>query len=247
MPKVDPKAVLELSDIQRAWTVAVAKGPFEAALFAWMYEFGARAAEPGLQLIKSLDLRASRARPVRLKDRSALGGSVHQGDWYALLPFCRTALPPWLEAREARLKRTEQRELLFPGARPGRCYACQGTGQRTILLLLENGARGPGDKVKCHHCNHTGKRWGISRVEVHTVISKVLEAAGAPIGRRHPHVLRHSIISHLLENGIPATVVQDRVGHKLLGTTLSYARATRAAAAQMETALSRIYVGEALT
>jgi integrase len=202
----------------------------EGTIFDWMYEFGARASEPGLQTLRDVDLRAARARPIHLKHGQAQ-------DWHALLPFSRESLPKWLAVRN------QATNVLFPSDKPGPCEACAGTGRRAKLRLdKKTGKRYRGaETFPCHHCAASGHRLGISRFVVHEIITTALGNAGVPEGRRHPHVLRHSIITHLLESGIPAAVVKDRVGHTDLATTLGYARATRAAAAQIEAALGDIY------
>lgn len=243
MPKVDHQAVLEIEEVKRVMVVARQMGPLPFALAAWCYEFGARTAEPGLQVLKDVDVRLNRARPAHLK------GGARQV-WHPLLPFCREALPPWLESRE-RLSHqfhgtywTNRAPFLFPTDTGGRCHTCKGTGQRLVLK------RDPKDRerrftdgtaVKCHHCNGTGKHWGISRLEVYRHLSTVLRAAKVPEGRRHPHVLRHSIITHLLDAGVPPATVQDRVGHRMLSTTLGYARTTQAALAEMEGRMAHLY------
>ena len=242
MPAVDPKAVLEIDDIRKAMLHAERLGPQHAAIFAWMYEFGARAAEPGLQLVSDVDVRSARARPVHLKtNASARTGTVTKSDWHALLPFCRKTLPLWLAARKDFITRAEQKDALFPSGIKGHCYTCAGTGKRPILRRREDGSREHDGTTKCHHCGGTGARPGVDRREIYDIVTKVLRESGAPEGRQHPHVLRHSIITHLLEGGTPATVVQDRVGHSSLMTTLAYARATRAAAAKLEGSLKGLY------
>lgn len=243
MPAVDPKAILEPDDIRRAMAHALQLGPLEAALFAWMYEFGARAAEPGLQLLSDIDIRSARARAIHLKTkRGVRTGVATKSEWHSLLPYCLRALPVWLTARPALVKDATQSQVLFPSAMGTCCYTCAGTGKRPILKRRSNGERYTEGTAPCHHCNATGYRPGISRIEVHTVITRVLTESGAPERRRHPHVLRHTIITHLLEGGMAPTTVQDRVGHASLKTTLDYVRATRAAAAQMEGALRKIGV-----
>lgn len=235
MPKVDPKAILEYDDVRRGHIVAHEMGILEGTLYDWMYEFGSRAAEPGLQLVKDIDIRSNRARPLHLKYGT-------DQEWHALLPFCRESLPKWLPVRQSYMTTAEQASALFPSRVPGHCYTCKGTGQRHILRQnKETKKRYNAEAAKCHHCAGTGKRWGLSRYEVHVIVTAVLKGAGVPLGRRHPHVLRHSIITHLLEGGIAPAVVQDRVGHRLLSTTLEYARATKHAAAQLESALGHIY------
>lgn len=236
MPAVDPKAVLEPEHVKKAMAHAATLGLREAALFAWMYEFGARAGEPGLQNISDVDVPALRARAIHLKTKQGLRTGVPtRSDWHALLPYCVKYLPPWLAVQKG--ARTTP---LFPTRMGTRCYTCQGTGKRPILRKRKTGGRFVDGTAVCHHCSGTGARAGISRVEVHKLITAILEAAGAPASRRHPHVLRHTIITHLLEGGMAPTTVQDRVGHAALQTTLEYARATRAAAAQMEGALRKL-------
>jgi integrase len=205
------------------------------ALLAWLYEFGSRASEPGMQLLSDVDLRSGRARPRHLKDGAA-------ADWQVLLPFCREALPTWLLAQPAAVMQPQQAMLLFPSRGAGKCYACHGTGNR-LRLMREKGTghRFNGKGVPCHHCAATGERWGISRAEVHKIVREVLLEANVPEPLCYPHVLRHSIITHLLEGGMPATAVQERVGHRALASTLGYAKATKFVGEQMEKALSGIY------
>lgn len=245
MPAVDPKAILEPDDIRRAMAHALTLGPREGALFAWMYEFGARAAEPGLQVLSDLDMRSARARAIHLKTkRGARTGVATKSDWHSLLPYCLQALPPWLLVRPAHVKDATQGQALFPSAQGTCCYTCKGTGKRPILKRRPNGTRYTDSTAPCHHCGTTGYRPGISRIEVHTIITRILSESGAPARRQHPHVLRHTIITHLLEGGMAPVTVQDRVGHESIDTTMAYARSTRAAAAQMEGALRKIGVYE---
>ena len=200
-----------------------------------MYEFGARAAEPGLQLVRDIDVRAGRAMPVHLKRGSkAVHGSKGQS-WQPLLPFCKRTLPAWLKARGDFVLRREQEPYLFPSRTPGHCYTCQGTGMRKPL-------RGP--KVPCHHCGGNGKRWGLSRYETSALIMPILEKANVEEGYRHPHVLRHSIITHLLDGGVAPTAIQDRVGHRLISTTLGYVKLTKEAVASLQNALGNLYDDE---
>jgi integrase len=238
MPKVDHQAVLEIDEVRTVMDVARKRGSLTFALAAWCYEFGARAAEPGLQLFKDVDVRLNRARPAHLK------GGARQV-WHPLLPFCREALPRWLEEWKRRWwvgKATGRELFLFPtDGNTGRCYTCKGTGARPILKRDGERRFRDGTTDKCHHCNGTGQHWGITRFEVYDHLSGVLRRAGIPAGRRHPHVLRHSIITHLLDAGVPAATVQDRVGHRLLSTTLGYARTTQAALAEMEGRMAHLY------
>lgn len=227
------QAVLERDEVPRVMAVARKRSPLDFAVVAWLYEFGARASEIGLQRLRSVDLRAERGRPVHLK-----GGQARK--WHRLLPFCIEALPAWLGDERAQYIRTaEQDAYLFPGT-PGRCYECRGTGKRTILKR-EGKRRFAGETAPCHHCGETGRRWGISRIQVHKIASDVLKAARIDGPRCHPHVFRHSIITHLLDSGVSPKLVQDRVGHVSLATTLGYVGLTKRAQEQLVGALGDIY------
>jgi site-specific recombinase XerD len=222
VPKVDPKAILETSDTRRARSVARAQGPLARALYEWLYTNGSRASEPGLAKLRDLDLPSSRVRLQHLKNGLA-------PDWIALATSCREALTDWLVARPQHIVAPEQKLFLFPSASPGRCYPCRGAGK----LKPKGAAPKP-----CHHCEGTGKRWGLSRHEVRRIVGKILTAAGVPAGRRHPHVLRHSTITHLLDAGVPPAAVQERVGHRDVTTTFGYLKATKAARLAVDAALS---------
>lgn len=228
MPKTrNEKAVLEVDEVNRALTIAKARGHFEHALFAWLYEWGSRASEPGLQLLKDVDLRMNRARVIHLKHGA-------KREWDALLAECRVALPPWIGVQYQYAKTLKQKPFLFPSADPGACYPCSGTGKLTSSVKKVK------QKVDCYHCGATGERWGVSRHEIAALTDSVLKEAGVEVERRHPHVLRHSIVTHLLEAGVVPVVVQERVGHRDLATTLAYARGTKRAAAALDGALSKL-------
>ncbi len=225
MPKTrNEKAVLEVDEVNRALAIAKTKGPFEYALLAWLYEWGSRASEPGLQLLKDVDMRNTRARVVHLKHGA-------EREWDALLHECRLALPPWLAAQPDSIVDAKQKPFLFPSAEPGDCYPCAGTGK---LKISKNKTS---TVVPCYHCDSTGLRWGVSRHEVAALSNTILTEAGVEEERRHPHVWRHSIVTHLLEAGTVPVVVQEHVGHKNLAVTLGYARGTKRAAAALDGAL----------
>jgi len=225
MPKTrNEKAVLEVDEVNNALAIAKNKGAFEYALLAWLYEWGARASEPGLQLLKDVDMRNSRARVVHLKHGA-------EREWDALLHECRLALPPWLLVQPASIVDARQKPFLFPSAEPGDCYPCSGSGK------LRQSKKKIVTFVNCYHCNGTGLRWGVSRHEIAALAHSVLAEVGVEEERRHPHVFRHSIVTHLLEAGTVPAVVQEHVGHKNLAVTLGYARGTKRAAAALDGAL----------
>lgn len=119
------------------------------------------------------------------------------------------------------------------GLRWGRCKQ-QPDGSATIRLL------GKGDKwrtnvlpalvwtevVRLRRLTDTADdrvfRLGVNRLE------EVFKAAAAKAGcpQATPHWFRHSIISHLIEAGMPLPAVRDFAGHSNISTTNIYAHAS---------------------
>jgi type 1 fimbriae regulatory protein FimB len=55
------------------------------------------------------------------------------------------------------------------------------------------------------------------------IFHKYAEVAGLPPNKRHPHALKHSVVSHLLNNGMEIAFVKEYVGHASISSTMRYA------------------------
>lgn len=62
----------------------------------------------------------------------------------------------------------------------------------------------------------------LTRSGAFLILRKVADRAGLEPGRVHPHLLRHSFATHLLEGGADLRSVQEMLGHADLATTERY-------------------------
>ncbi len=97
--------------------------------------------------------------------------------------------------------------------------------------LLENGGR-PGAAAALF-LNRFGGR--LTARSVQTLIKRHAMAAGIPVDV-HPHLLRHSFATHLLDGGADLRIVQDLLGHSSANTTQIYTHVSQARQAQVSAA-----------
>jgi type 1 fimbriae regulatory protein FimB len=66
------------------------------------------------------------------------------------------------------------------------------------------------------------KGGAMSRQHFHTLFQTLAEEAGIPAEKRHPHILKHSIASHLVGENVNLAVVQQKLGHRSISSTMVY-------------------------
>jgi type 1 fimbriae regulatory protein FimB len=66
------------------------------------------------------------------------------------------------------------------------------------------------------------KGGAMSRQHFHTLFQQLAEEAGLPENKRHPHVLKHSIASHLVAANTNLAIVQRQLGHRSISSTMVY-------------------------
>ena len=70
------------------------------------------------------------------------------------------------------------------------------------------------------------KGGGLTRAGAFLILRRLAEKAGLEPERVHPHLLRHSFATHLLEGGADLRSVQEMLGHADLATTELYTHVT---------------------
>ncbi len=68
----------------------------------------------------------------------------------------------------------------------------------------------------------TSRREPLSRVDLWKIVQKRGEMASIPRERLFPHVLRHSLATHMLRRGMDLRTLQEFLGHSSIATTEKY-------------------------
>lgn len=72
----------------------------------------------------------------------------------------------------------------------------------------------------------------LDRTQLFRTFQTVAEAAGLPAEKRHPHVLKHSLASHLVDGNVNLALVKQALGHRSISSTMVYVGTTDAQAAE---------------
>ena len=54
----------------------------------------------------------------------------------------------------------------------------------------------------------------------------IATAAGLPEGKRNPHILKHSLCSHLVQGNVNLVLIRQAAGHRSISSTLQYTHAS---------------------
>ena len=68
----------------------------------------------------------------------------------------------------------------------------------------------------------------VSRSQFFRIVQEVGRAAGLPPEKCHPHILKHSVGTHLANAGMPVQVIQQRLGHRNIQNTMKYLQVSSA-------------------
>jgi site-specific recombinase XerD len=62
----------------------------------------------------------------------------------------------------------------------------------------------------------------LSRVQFYRLFRAVAEAAGLPSDKQHPHVLKHTLGSHLAAGNVNLALIKQALGHRAISSTMVY-------------------------
>ncbi len=122
-----------------------------------------------------------------------------------------------LEARVLRVLGKGGKERMVPFGAPA-AEALKAWLQATEELRSRRPAK-DGAREEPVFLNNRGRRLGDR--DVRRIIDRPSAAAGVPAGV-HPHTLRHTFATHLLEEGADLRTIQELLGHSSLATTQRY-------------------------
>jgi integrase/recombinase XerD len=117
-----------------------------------------------------------------------------------------------LDARTVRVLGKGSKERIVPLGRPG---------VETVRRYLALGR----PHLDCRHRPDlflNARGGALTRAGAFLILRKLADRAGLEPGRVHPHLLRHSFATHLLEGGADLRSVQEMLGHADLSTTELY-------------------------
>ena len=71
----------------------------------------------------------------------------------------------------------------------------------------------------------------LDRSQFFRIFQKIATLAGLPLETRHPHLLKHSLASHLVAGNVNLALVKQALGHRSIASTMKYVGVSDAQAA----------------
>jgi type 1 fimbriae regulatory protein FimB len=82
----------------------------------------------------------------------------------------------------------------------------------------------------------------LDRTQFFRVFQTIAQIAGLPVEKRHPHVLKHSLASHLVAGNVNLALVRQALGHRSINSTMQYVGTSDGQAAEAaQAALMNLY------
>jgi site-specific recombinase XerD len=82
----------------------------------------------------------------------------------------------------------------------------------------------------------------LDRTQFFRVFQVIAETAALPIEKRHPHVLKHSLASHLVAANVNLALIRQALGHRSINSTMQYVGTSDSQAAEAaQAAMMRLY------
>jgi type 1 fimbriae regulatory protein FimB len=86
------------------------------------------------------------------------------------------------------------------------------------------------------------KGGALHRSSFFSIFAAIAADAGLPSEKRHPHVLKHSLASHLVAGNVNLALVKQCLGHRSINSTMQYVGVSDAQAAEAaQTALMSLF------
>jgi type 1 fimbriae regulatory protein FimB len=82
----------------------------------------------------------------------------------------------------------------------------------------------------------------LDRTQLFRVFQTIAQLAGLPVEKRHPHVLKHSLASHLVAGNVNLALIRQALGHRSINSTMQYVGTSDGQAAEAaQAALMNLY------
>jgi site-specific recombinase XerD len=82
----------------------------------------------------------------------------------------------------------------------------------------------------------------LDRTTFFRIFQTIAEAASLPVEKRHPHILKHSLASHLVAGNVNLALIRQALGHRSINSTLKYIGTSDGQAAEAaQAALMRLF------